>query len=102
MHIGNVKGNGGIERGGERTVRLQPQEARDAGRVQQDVAAISAGGQRAASAAERLAQRAKAEDPARAQLVEAARARLQSGELDDRAVLHATAQKVLDSAFLAG
>jgi hypothetical protein len=101
MHIGNVKGNGGIERGGERTVRLQPQPAHGAGRAH-DVAAISAGGQRAAAAADQLAERARAEDPSRAQLVDAARTKLQSGQLDDPAVLRATAQKVLDNGFLAG
>lgn len=101
MNIGNVKGNGGIERGAERTVKLQPQRADDS-RAPRDVAAISAGGQRAAASAERLAQRAKAEDPARVALVEAARLRLQSGELDDMAVLRATAQKVMDSGFLGG
>lgn len=101
MNIGNVKGNGGIERGSERIVRLQPQRVAGQPAAHRDEAAISAAGQRSAAAVEGLVNRARQEPSDRADLVAAAKVRLDQGEHGIEA-LREIAKAVLDAGFLAG
>lgn len=100
MNIGNVKGNGGIDRSSDRPSRTEGGRApAPAPKVHQDEAEISTGGRETAKAVEELAQRARRDEPERAAKVEAARQRLQKGELDSVAVHKEVARQLLDGGF---
>lgn len=100
MNIGNVKGNGGIDRSSDRPARTDGKRAQAPVRqAQHDEAEISTRGREAAKSVEALAQRAAQDEPERAAKVEAARQKLQSGDLDTVAVQKDVAQQLLDSRF---
>jgi len=98
MHVSNVDGSGSIERGSERTVGIPRPDrgARNPGSGDvEDSATISPDGRERLHVLESHAQRLRAADPQRQALVEAARARLQSGELDDPQVYGKVAEAIL-------
>ncbi|MCA8952354.1 MAG: hypothetical protein KDE27_22785 [Planctomycetes bacterium] len=90
----------GPERG--KTVVLQPQPPLGHKAVDGDHAEISSKGRDTAAFVEGLAERARRVGSDRHEIVEAARARLASGELGTPAALDRTARNLLDSGFLAG
>lgn len=101
MDIGNVKGNGGIDRTSDRPARTEGKRAQaPMPSRQQDEAAISERARETAKSVSALAQRAQQEDPERRAVVEAARQKLQSGQLDTVAAHKETAQRLLDSDFV--
>ena len=100
MNIGNVKGNGGIDRSSDRPSRTEGKPAQAPVRqMPQDEAAISPSGREAAKSVEALSRRARQDAPERQAMVEAARQRLQDGTLGTVAVHKQVAQQLLDSDF---
>lgn len=100
MNIGNVKGNGGIDRSSDRPARAQGKAA-DAPvrKAQQDEAEISTRGRDTAKSIDTLAQRAQQDEPERGAKVEAARQKLQDGELHTVAAHKDVAARLLDGGF---
>ncbi len=104
MDIRNIADKGNVDRANDRperskTVVLHPQPpvVKD-----QDHATISSGGRDTLAAVEGLAERARKQGGERHEIVEAARAKLESGALGSPDILNRTAQRILDSGFLAG
>ena len=81
-----------------KTVVLQPQPKVAAGG---DHATISASGRDTLAAVEGLAERARHQGSERREIVAAARARLESGQLQSPDVLDATARAIVDGDYLA-
>ncbi|MBK8099020.1 MAG: hypothetical protein IPK26_18085 [Planctomycetes bacterium] len=101
MNIGNVQGNGGIERGADRPTRTEQKRSGAALRSEPiDQAAISTGGREKAASVEALTERARDPGEDRREKIQRAMSRLMSGELDSVAAHKAAAQKVLQSDFL--
>lgn len=99
MDIRNVTNLGNIDRSGERNRRAEPKSAEAATPVVKDDARISDASRGKAARVESLADRAR-DVGDRDAIVEAARQKLVSGELDGDAALSSTAQRLLDSDFL--
>lgn len=101
MDIRNVGSQGNIDRTSEQGKRTQA-KSKDVliPFVPKDDARISAAGRETAKSVDRLVDRAREEDPGRDALVEAARQKLLSGQLDTEAAFASTAQKLADSGFL--
>ncbi|MCA8963755.1 MAG: hypothetical protein H6838_03735 [Planctomycetes bacterium] len=99
MNITNVGNHGGIERGGDRPQRAQ--HKRDGAGVLpvRDEAQISESSRATANAVEGFAEKARNDDGDRSDVVAAALARLQSGELDSDKTYRETAKRLLDSKF---
>ena len=101
MDIRNVGNQGNIDRIGERDKRADAKRAETAPSVARgDDAQISSAGRETAAAIEQLTERAKADDGDREALVDAARQKLLSGELDSQEVLAATADRLASRGFL--
>ena len=104
MDIRNVSnhGNNNVDRVGDRAKRPEARraDAQQGALRGSDDARISATGRETAAAVEQLAERARAQGDDREAVVEAARQKLLSGELDSPAVLSATAQRLADRGFL--
>jgi len=106
MNIPNIANQGSVGQtsdrassrvGQEKTVII-PAGQRDQG---PDRATISDGGRDTFAAVEGLAERARHQGGDRDELVAAALAKLTSGELSSPSALAETAQRIVDSAFLA-
>ena len=97
MDIGHIKGNGGIERGGRADRRDRPQQTDSSKVPPQDTAAISDSGRETATRVEALTEKLRQDDPARQEIVGAARERLLSGDLDDISVYRNVARELLDN-----
>ncbi len=101
MDIRNVGNQGNVDRIGERSRRDDAKRTEsEPTMLRGDDAKISSTGRETAAAVEQLAERARSDDSDREALVEAAKARLLSGELDSAAVYEATARRLSDSGFL--
>lgn len=100
MDIRNVGNQGSIDRTGERAKRTDAKRAEVTANVVRDDAQISATGRETAAAVEGLADRARRDEGDREALVEAAKARLLEGKLDDPAVFAETARRIGSSGFL--
>ncbi len=99
MHVSNIDGSGNIERGSERTVRIpRPEQGGRAAGASgdiEDTATISQDGRERLHVLDAHADKLRSTDPERRALVEAARQRLQSGELDRPEVYRAVADAIL-------
>lgn len=100
MDIRNIGSNGPVERSGDRLKRTESRRAGDASPVTRDEATISAGSRETAAAVQGLAERSKQDDAGREVKVAAAMKKLMNGELNERAVHAATAERLLDAKFL--
>lgn len=100
MDIRNVANQGSVERAGDRARKAEPQRTVVIPTVARDQASISAAGRETAAAIESLAERARSGDRGREELVARAAQKLVSGELDEAAVVSATARRMLDAKFL--
>ncbi|MFT4512064.1 MAG: hypothetical protein ACI89X_002973 [Planctomycetota bacterium] len=100
MDIRNVGNHGNIDRTGEHGKRAQPRADVLIPFVAKDDARISDTGRKTAASVDRLVDQARDDDGSRDSLVEAARQKLLSGELDSDAVFASTAQKLAGSGFL--
>ena len=101
MNIGQVGGNGSIDRGSERPIRID----RNGGSGQQvskgDQAAISATGREAAATFDALVRAAATDEPGRTEKVDQAEQRLIDGDLDLEAVYRGIAEQLLGNDFRA-
>ncbi len=100
MNIGNVSNNGGVDRGAERTARVDGKRGAvartgDAG----DKASISADGRGAAASFAANVAAAQAEPTDRDDRVAKAMKRLVGGELDSAAIYRDTAERLLGQGF---
>ena len=101
MDIRNVGNNGSIDRAGEQGTRAQAKSKNVlVPFVPKDDARISATGRKTADSVDRFVDQARDEEGGRDALVEAARQKLLSGELDSQAVFASTAQNLAGSGFL--
>jgi hypothetical protein len=100
MDIRNVGNQGNIDRTSDQGKRAQAKSNVLIPFVPKDDARISDTGRKAAASVDRLVDQARNEDGSRDSLVEAARQKLLSGELDSQAVFASTAQKLAGSDFL--
>ena len=100
MDIRNVGNHGNIDRAGEQGKRAQPKSNVLIPFVPKDDARISDTGRKTAASVDRLVDQARDEDGSRDSLVEAARQKLLSGELDSDAVFASTAQNIASNGFL--
>lgn len=104
MDIRNIADQGNVDRANDRADRAKtvvihpPAPALN----DQDHATISTSGRDTLAAVEGLAERARKQGGERQEIVDAARARLESGALSSPDVLDRTARNILDSGFLAG
>ena len=99
MNVGQVGNGGGVDRGADRSARVDGKR-NDAARRTGDHASISADGRDAAAAfAARVATAARAEEPERAQVAVRAMQRLLSGDLDTDESYRGAAQQLAGSAF---
>ena len=99
MNIGQVGGNGSIDRGSERPLRID----RNGGSGQRvsggDQAAISASGREAAAAFDALVRAASTDEPGRSEKVGQVEERLANGELDAEAIYRGVAEQMLANDF---
>ena len=100
MDIRNVGNHGNIDRAGEHGKRAQSKSNVLIPFVPKDDARISEAGRKTAASVDRLVDQARDEDGSRDSLVEAARQKLLSGELDTEAVFASTAEKLANRGFL--
>ena len=96
MNVGHVKGSGGVEPTPNRSEQVRKQAEAP---VRTDGASDQASISKASQEAFRLEQRARAEEPARRELVEAARERLESGAYESHEVIEGTAKRLLGEDF---
>ena len=96
MDVGHIEGKGGVDRGAERASRREHSRRSDSVKAPVDSAAISESGRETAAAIDELAAKARRDEPDREARVEAAKARLEAGELDATEVLRETARRMLD------
>ena len=103
MHIGNLRGAGGVERSGDRQ-KPETKRTDDATRpAVRDQAAISAGGRETAASVDALTEKAgSAGDGDRHEMVQRAIRRLMNGELDTHAVHQDVARQLVQGDFTAG
>jgi len=101
MNVNNIRGNG-VSRTGDRPSRSESRSNADAARASEprDQAAISSDGRDSAASVDELVRRAGRDSDDRRAIVDAAAARLQSGDLDTVAVHKDVAKQLLDSGFL--
>lgn len=100
MDIRNIGNHGQIDRTGERGTRSEPKTVVLTPFVAKDDAQISSTARKTAAKVDQLAQTARGEAGDRDAIVEAARQKLLSGELDTPEVFAATAQRLTDNGFL--
>ena len=106
MNIPDIANQGSVDRSGDRltdrarekAVIISPAPARGV----EDRATISSSSRDTLAAVEGLAERARAHGEDRSGKVAAAAAMVESGALISDAVLQSTAERLLDSGFLAG
>lgn len=101
MNIGNVSGNGGVDRSANAPSRADGRRPTAPAVGSSDAASISSDSRDAAAAFETRVATAAAHDPERADSVARAVQRLMAGELDREPVLRATAERLLGSDFRA-
>jgi len=94
MNIGQVRPQGAANQ--PVLIQRPPKEGTKTPLVGADEARLSDSARDALRAAEHQAARLRGRDPERARLVDAARAKLEQGELDDPRVLRETARRLLD------
>lgn len=100
MDIRNIGNNGQIDRTGERGQRSEPKTVVLTPLVAKDDAQISSVGRATAAKVDQLAKTARGQEGDRDALVEAAREKLLSGELDTNEVFAATAENLANRGFL--
>ena len=105
MDIRNIADKGNVDRAGDRTAR--PESHKDVVLIPhvaavQDRATISSKGRSTLAAIESLAERARQQGGDRHRIVEAAREKLASGELNSAAVFERAAGRLLEQNFIAG
>ena len=102
MNIGQVGGNGGIDRNSDRPTRINPQHDARNRADGSDQAAISANSREAAAAFDAFVSAAAADfEPERSDEVARTVERLISGELDSEAVYRDVAERLLGNDFRA-
>lgn len=102
MEIPYIANKGNVDRGNGRTDKSDASRVDANARAVQDHATISATGRDTLAAIEGLAERARKQGSERQDLVDAARLRLDNGELTSGDAIDRTARALLDSGFLAG
>lgn len=100
MDIRNIGNQGQIDRTGERGQRSEPKTVVLTPFVAKDDAQISPTARKTAAKVDQLADAARGKDGDRDALVEAARQKLLSGELDTSQVYAATAERLAGTGFL--
>lgn len=101
MTIGNISGNGPVDRGASSAPRADRRDQPASRRTALDAASISSDGQQAAAALAARVAAAAVEDADRPDQVARAVEKLMSGELDTEQVHRATAERLAESDFLA-
>jgi hypothetical protein len=100
MNIRNVSNSGGVDRGGDRPIRVDgKRESSAAASSTGDKAAISSDGRDAKAAFEANVDVVRAEGSDRAAIVSRAMEKLKSGELDTEAVYRDAASRLLATDF---
>ncbi len=102
MEIPNIANKGNVDRGSDPAQRADLRRSSDDAPAVQDHATISAASRDTLAAVEVLAERARRQGGDRQEIVDAARAKVVAGELAAPEALTRTAQRLLDSGFLAG
>lgn len=100
MDIPNIGNHGQVDRTGERGQRSEPKTVVLTPFVAKDDAQISSAGRATAAKVDQLAKNARGQVGDRDGLVEAARQKLLSGELDTNEVYEATANNLASRGFL--
>jgi len=100
MDIRNIGNYGQVDRAGERGKQSSPNSVVLTPHVAMDDAQISSAAREQAAKVDELARNARGQEGDRSEVVEAARQKLMSGELDTNEVFAATAQKLADRGFL--
>ena len=100
MDIRNIGNYGQVDRAGERGQRSQAKPVVLTPHVAKDDAQISPDGRKQAAKVDQLARSARGQEGDRSAIIEAARQKLLSGELDTNEVFAATAERLADSGFL--